>query len=217
MKISNDHSWTQTRGEEIANWTSHAAGLVAAVIGTPLLVMTATKHGARFVIGVSIFAATVLLLYLGSAAYHAWPRNRFKHALRVVDHSAIFLLIAGTYTPFALGPLRGTAGWTILVLVWLLAAMGIVLKAVRGPAHRPGFSIALYLAMGWLAVFVLRPLAAAVPLATIIWMCAGGLIYTGGVIFFLRDHRRYWHFVWHLFVLGGTCCHYCALLSYARV
>jgi hemolysin III len=157
----------------------------------------------------------MVFLYLGSAVYHVWPRTRFKGALQVVDHSAIFLLIAGTYTPLALGPLHGRWGWTILVIVWTLAIFGVFLKTTKGAEHRPRLAVALYLGMGWLVVFAIRPLALAVSLSTLIWLVAGGLVYTAGVLFFINDHKRYRHFIWHLFVLGGTCCHYFAVLTYA--
>ncbi len=208
--------WRQSLGEEIANGASHGAGLLAAAIGTPFLLEAAAERGSQaFTVGTWVFAATMVLLYLGSAVYHVWPRTPFKSALQVIDHSAIFLLIAGTYTPLALGPLRGPWGWTILVIVWTLALFGILLKTLRGAEHRPRLAVSLYLGMGWLVLVVIRPLALAVPVSTLLWLAAGGVVYSAGVIFFVNDHKRYCHFVWHLFVLGGTCCHYFALLSYA--
>jgi len=208
--------WRQSLGEEIANGASHGIGLLAAAIGTPILLETAWLRGSMsFLIGTAIFAATVVLLYLGSSVYHAWPRSRIKAALQLIDHSAIFFLIAGTYTPFALGPLRGTLGFILLAVVWTLAVLGVLMKTMKGVAHRPRFAVALYLAMGWLVLLVIRPLAAAVPSSTLAWMVAGGVVYTAGVVFFLNDHKRYCHFVWHLFVLGGTSCHYFAVLTYA--
>lgn len=211
-----EHHFTCTRGEEIANATSHFIGLIAALVATPALFHAAVVRGAAFVIGVTVFIASILLLYLGSAVYHAWPRNRIKHLLRVIDHSAIFLLIAGTYTPFALGPLRGSAGWTVLLIVWAVAIVGVWLKIRHGAMYLPRVSIALYLGMGWLALFFARPFVMVVPIATTLWVIAGGIVYTAGILFFVRDHRRYSHFVWHLFVLAGTCCHFCAVLSYAQ-
>lgn len=208
--------WTQSHGEEMANAVSHGLGFLAAAIGTPILLEAAWERGSKpFFIGSAVFAATMVFLYLGSAVYHVWPRTRFKGALQVVDHSAIFLLIAGTYTPLALGPLHGRWGWTILVIVWTLAIFGVFLKTTKGAEHRPRLAVALYLGMGWLVVFAIRPLALAVSLSTLIWLVAGGLVYTAGVLFFINDHKRYRHFIWHLFVLGGTCCHYFAVLTYA--
>lgn len=208
--------WNQSRSEELANSVSHGVGFLLAIIGAPVLLLAAWERGSvPFLIGAGVFASTMLLLYLGSMLYHAWPQTPFKCALQVVDHSAIFLLIAGTYTPFTLGPLHGIRGWAILTLVWLLAAGGVMLKARKGVLHRPRFAIALYLAMGWLIVLVIHPLALAVPAATLFWLIAGGVVYTTGIIFFVREHVRYNHFFWHLFVLGGTLCHYLAVFTYA--
>lgn len=207
--------WTQSPREEMANSASHAFGLLGAAVCAPILLAAAADNSRAFLVGSAIYAATVLLLYLGSTLYHAWPQTGFKCLLQVVDHSAIFLLIAGTYTPLALGPLRGSTGWAILTLVWVLALLGIVMKASQGVRSRPRLALCLYLMMGWLVLLVIRPLAAAVPLATIVWLAAGGVAYTLGVIFFVREHVRYSHFIWHLFVLGGTGCHYAAVLTYA--
>jgi hemolysin III len=167
-----------------------------------------------FMVGTSIFVATLLLLYLGSTLYHAWPQTPLKCVLQVIDHSAIFLLIAGTYTPFTLGPLRGPWGWSILCLVWVLAIGGVVMKIIGG-IGRPKVSVCLYLGMGWLILVALHPLALSVPSSTVAWLIAGGLAYTGGVLFFVNEQVRYNHFIWHLFVLAGTACHFCAVFSYA--
>jgi hemolysin III len=144
--------------------------------------------------------------------YHAWPQTPAKSILQVLDHSAIFLLIAGTYTPFALGPLRGVWGWTMLGLIWALAALGVLVKATRGTARHKKFAMALYLGMGWLALIFIRPLALAVPLSVVLWLVAGGIAYTTGVLFYVNRRLRYSHFVWHLFVLVGTGCHFAAVL-----
>ena len=218
MKNERCHStrWKQSRGEEIANSISHAVGVIGAAIGAPILLRAAaTRESTPFLLGTIIFVATMLLLYVGSAVYHSWPRTRLKGALQVIDHSAIFLLIAGTYTPFTLGPLRGPWGWTVLGLIWVLALFGVMLKTLKGADHRPRLAVSLYLGMGWLVLVVIRPLAEAVPLSSLIWLIAGGIVYTAGVIFFINDHRRYCHFIWHLFVLAGTGCHFFAVLSYA--
>jgi hemolysin III len=165
-------------------------------------------------VGASVFAATIVLLYLASTLYHALPRNRAKRVLQVIDHGAIFLLIAGTYTPFTLGVLRGAWGWTLLGVVWGLAAVGIVLKAV-GRLRHPALSVCLYLGMGWLVLIAVRPLWLRVPLAGLLWLLAGGLAYTAGLAFFAAKGMRYSHLVWHLFVLAGTACHFFAVLWYA--
>jgi hemolysin III len=205
----------QTPGEEIANTISHGIGFLAALAAAPFLVAAALRHGGTaIVIGFSVFAGTAALLYLSSALYHAMPHSRAKGAFQVLDHSAIFLLIAGTYTPFTLGVLRGAWGWTLLGLVWGLAAAGLVLTAVGG-ARYPKLSVALYLGMGWLAVIAIQPMLERVPLPGLLWLVAGGLAYTGGVVFYSLRRLRYGHFVWHLFVLAGTTCHFFAVLGYA--
>lgn len=205
----------QSSGEEIANSVSHGLGLLAALVAMPILVLAAVRRGgASAIVGASVFAGTVVLLYLTSTFYHALPENRAKRVFRVLDHGAIFLLIAGTYTPFTLGVLRGAWGWTLLGLVWGLAVLGVVLKAVRGTRH-PRLSVTLYLGMGWLAVIAIRPIWLGLPLPGLLWLVAGGLAYTAGVVFFAADRVRYYHFVWHLSVLMGTACHVVAVFRYA--
>src|SRR5216684_1125540 len=209
-------TWKQSFGEELANAISHGVGLLAALLGTPVLLLAAWQSGDRgFFIGSIIFAATMLFLYFGSTLYHAWPQTRGKCVLQVIDHGAIFLLIAGTYTPFVLGPLRGAWGWTILIMVWSLAAFGVILKMVRGVGRHPKLAMCLYLGMGWLMLIAIRPLARHVPLVGLFWLVAGGIAYTSGVVFFLNERLRYSHFVWHLFVLAGTSCHFLAVLACA--
>src|SRR4051812_12271117 len=204
-----------SRGEEIANSVSHAVGLIAALAATPLLVLGAARRGgALAIVGASIFAGSAVVLYGASTLYHALPRNRAKRLFRVIDHSAIFLLIAGTYTPFALGALRGRAGWTLFGVVWALAVLGITLKSVAGIRY-PWLSTTLYLGMGWLALIAIRPLWVHVPVAGWLWLIAGGLAYTAGIAFYAAERLRYGHFVWHLFVLLGTVCHFFAVLWYA--
>jgi hemolysin III len=157
----------------------------------------------------------MVLLYLASTLYHALPTGKAKRVFRVVEHSAIYLLIAGTYTPFTLGALRGAWGWTLLGLVWCFAAAGVALKVSNRMSH-PIVSTGLYLLMGWLMVIAINPLYARVPAAGLLWIVAGGVAYTTGVAFFATDSRlRYGHFIWHLFVMTGTACHYFAVLWYA--
>lgn len=206
----------QSPAEEIANSISHGAGFVAALIGIPFLIGSAVRRGdAAFVAGASIFCATIVLLYLVSAFYHALPAGNAKRFFRVLEHAAIFLLIAGTYTPFTLGVLRGAWGWTLFGIVWTLAITGVVLKAFNKASH-PVLSTGLYLAMGWVVVIAVKPLLAKVPAAGVLCILAGGLSYTAGVAFFATDSRlRYGHFIWHLFVIAGTSCHYFAVLWYA--
>ena len=206
----------QSRGEEIANSVSHGIGLVAALVASPLLILHAVRRGdTGFIVGASIFAATMVLLYLASTLYHALPIGRAKRVFRVIEHSAIFLLIAGTYTPFTLGVLRGAWGWTLLGLVWGLAVAGLALKMFNRMSH-PIISTSLYLLMGWLVLIAVNPLSARVPVSGLLWLIAGGVAYTAGVVFFATDSRlRYGHFIWHLFVMAGTACHFFAVYWYA--
>ncbi|MDH4190050.1 MAG: hemolysin III family protein [Betaproteobacteria bacterium] len=208
----------QSLGEEIANSVSHGIGLLAALAAAPVLIVHAARRadaGAGAIVGASIFAATMILLYLASVVYHALPRNRIKAVFQILDHGAIYLLIAGTYTPFTLGVLHGPWGWTLFGIIWGLALAGITLKAVAG-VRFPIVSTLLYLVMGWLAVIAIKPLWLHMPGDGLFWLVAGGLSYTLGVVFFALDGRlRYGHFVWHLFVLAGTVCHFFAVLWYA--
>jgi len=205
----------QSFGEEIANSLSHGVGLLAAVAAIPTLVASAVRRGSvAGIVGASVFAVTVVLLYLTSSLYHALPRSRAKRVFRVLDHSAIFLLIAGTYTPFTLGVLHGTWGWALLGLVWGFAILGVVLKAVGGVRY-PRLSTCLYLGMGWLILIAVKPLWLRVPPAGLLWLLAGGIAYTAGVALFAAQRFRYTHFLWHLFVLAGTACHFIAVLWYS--
>ena len=202
-------------GEEIANCVSHGVGVLAALVATPYLVLAAARRGGvAAIIGASVFAGTVVVLYLASTLYHALPRNRAKRVFRVIDHSAIYLLIAGTYTPFTLGVLRGVWGWSLFGVVWGLAVLGVTLKSVGGIRY-PRLSTALYVGMGWVALSAIRPLWVHVPAAGWLWLIAGGLAYTGGIAFYAAERLRYGHLVWHMFVLVGTACHFVAVLRYA--
>jgi channel protein, hemolysin III family len=204
-----------SRGEEMANAVSHGIGLAAALAATPFLIAHAARQGdTLFLTGAGIFAATMVLLYLASTIYHGLPVGKAKRVFKVIEHSAIFLLIAGTYTPFTLGVLRGPWGWTLLGLVWGIAAVGVALKVFDKMPH-PVVSTGLYLLMGWLVVIAIDPLSARLPASGLLWLVAGGVAYTAGVVFFAADLRlRYGHFIWHLFVMAGTACHYFAVLWY---
>lgn len=215
MSRSSLGSRTESIGEEIANSVSHGVGLVAAIAAVPFLLASASRRGGMAAaIGAGVFATTVVLLYSASTLYHALPGRRTKRVFRVIDHSAIFLLIAGTYTPFTLGVLRGPWGWTLLGAIWSLAVAGVTAKAVMGIRY-PWLSTGLYLAMGWLVVIAIGPLWLRLPLSGWLWLTAGGLAYTAGVGFFAAERVRYGHFVWHLCVLAGTVCHFLAVLWYA--
>ncbi len=205
----------QTLGEEIANAVSHGLGFLLAAASLPVLVAFAARHGSRgSVVGAVVFSLTAMLLYLASAVYHALPRGRAKQWLQRADHAAIFVFIAGSYTPFVLGPLRGAWGWSLFGVVWALAALGVTAKLLDRLAH-PWLSTALYVGMGWLALVALQPLVQAVGPRTLALLFAGGAAYTAGAVFFLLDHRlRYGHFVWHLFVMAGSACHFFAALDH---
>jgi len=205
----------QTQGEELANALTHGTGLAASLAGLPILVLVAARSGgARQIVACSVFAATLVILYAASTLYHALPPSRAKQVLRVVDHSAIYLLIAGSYTPFTLGVLSGAWGWTLFGIVWGLAAAGILYKTLLG-FRFPRLSTLWYVGMGWLAVVAIGPLTEALPAGGLAWLVAGGLCYTAGVPFYVRDRLRYRHAIWHLFVLAGSACHYAAVLGYA--
>jgi hemolysin III len=209
------HERPQTFEEEIANGVSHGIALVACLIGTPFLLNSASRSGDAWnTAGAGIFAGAMIFMYLSSTFYHLLPENRAKHVFRVLDHEAIFLLIAGTYTPFTLGALRGAWGWTLFGLAWGMAILGLVLKAAGLMTH-PRLSTGLYLAMGWMMIIAIRPLWMKVPLPGILWLLAGGIAYTGGVAFYAAERLRYSHFIWHLFVVLGTTCHFFAVLWYA--
>lgn len=205
----------QSPGEEIANSVSHGLALLAALVAAPFLITGASRLSAASVVGAAVFATTMVLLYASSTLYHALPQGRAKRVFMRLDHGAIYLFIAGSYTPFALGALRGHWGWTLLGLVWGLAALGATLKAVDRLSH-PWLSTSLYLFMGWLVLIAAVPLVEQVPRAGIVWLVLGGLAYTAGVAFFVLDARlRYAHAVWHGFVMAGTACHCVAVLGYA--
>jgi hemolysin III len=207
-------SRVQSKGEEIANSITHGAGLLAGLVGIPVLVLSAMPRGASAVVGASVFAATVVALYLASTLYHSLPPHRGKALFRILDHGSIYLLIAGSYTPFTLGVLRGKFGWTLLVLIWTIAVVGIALKSRSGFRY-PKLSTVLYLAMGWLIVVAGKELWDKMPHWGLFWLAAGGVAYTGGVLFYVLDRYKYLHFVWHLCVLTGTACHFIAVLRYS--
>lgn len=210
----------QTLGEEIANAISHGLGAALAIAALPILVIRAMNHGGTAdVAAAAIFAATAILLYGISTLYHALPASlangRVKAWLVRLDHAAIYVFIAGSYTPFTLGVLHTGPGLTLLIAVWAAAAFGVTIKLLNRLRH-PLVSTALYLAMGWVVVFAVGPLVERMPAGGLALLVAGGLSYTLGAFVFLLDNRlRYAHFVWHLFVLGGSVCHFFAALFYA--
>lgn len=213
------HEWREAQEalhfvEEFANTVTHGVGLLLSLAGLAVLVALAAMKGTVWhIVSCSVYGATLVLLYTASTLYHAIPSPRAKRVLRLLDHGAIYLLIAGTYTPFTLGPLRGRLGWWLFGLVWGLAIAGILFKVFF--RHRfPIVSTLSYLAMGWLVAFAWKPVAAALPGGGVAWIIAGGAAYTVGVIFFALERIRFHHAVWHLFVLAGSTCHYFAVLFY---
>ncbi|MEK6335285.1 MAG: hemolysin III family protein [Acidobacteriota bacterium] len=204
-----------TVGEEVANSLSHGIGLLLAIIATPILIIAASRYGTVWnVVGMAVFAASMIALYFSSTLYHALRNEKAKRFFRLLDHGAIFLLIAGTYTPFTLGVMRGPWGWTLFGLIWGLAIVGLTMKAIFGTRY--GFlSVVLYLTMGWLVVIAAPEVIQKVPLSGLAWIIAGGIAYTSGVAFYAAHRVRYAHFAWHLFVIAGTVCHFFAVLWYS--
>jgi hemolysin III len=214
-KVSTTLHRTPTVGEEIANSLSHGIGLTLAIIATPILIIAASRNGTVLnIVGVTVFAASMIALYFSSTVYHALRHEKAKRFFRVLDHGAIFLLIAGTYTPFTLGVFRGPWGWTLLGLIWGLAIFGLTMKAIFGTRFSR-LSVVLYLVMGWLVVIAGPQVLQKVPVSGLAWILAGGIAYTAGVGFYAAHRVRYAHFAWHLFVLAGTVCHFFAVLWYS--
>ena len=203
---------TYTRGEEMANSLTHGAGLALSIAGLSVLVtLAALRADAGTVVGCAVFGTSLVVLYAASTLYHALRARRWKRVLRVFDHAAIFLLIAGTYTPFMLANLRGPWGWSLFGVVWALAAAGVVLKAFF-TGRFDILSTLLYLFMGWLALLAIRPLMGALPHDSLVLLFAGGAAYTAGTLFYAWSRLPYHHAVWHLFVLAGSACHFFAVL-----
>jgi len=205
---------TYTIKEEIANSVTHGVGLILAIAGLGVLIAFASRLGnAWHVVSCSVFATTLILQYTFSTLYHSIQLPRAKSVMRVLDHSAIFLLIAGTYTPFMLVNLRGTWGWTLFGIVWALAFLGVLFQ-VSLLRRWQGISLALYIGMGWVVVVAIKPMLSAVAPGGLVLLLLGGLAYTSGVGFYLWKSLRYNHAIWHGFVLAGSILHYFAVLFY---
>ena len=205
----------QSPREEIANAVTHGFGAVTIVLASPFLLAASLRNGgALAVVCASIFATTAVLLYVVSMLYHAMPPGRLKRIFQAADHSAIFLLIAGTYTPFTLGALRGPWGWSLFGTIWGLALLGLFAECA-GFRRVRSFSLALYLTMGWLAVIAIVPMVTHVQINGLLLIVAGGLAYTIGIFFYSISNVRYFHTIWHFFVLMGTTFHYFAVMNYA--
>ncbi|MFK8029446.1 MAG: hemolysin III family protein [Gammaproteobacteria bacterium] len=205
----------QSLGEERANAISHGLALLVALVAVPAMITnTVREHDALAVIGASVFGVTVVLTYLSSMIYHALPVGNTKRVFRLIDHATIYLLIAGTYTPFTLGVLRGPWGWSLLAVIWTLAIAGILIKTKRGVGGGR-LSTFLYLLMGWLVVVAIVPLWMNMSAAGLTWLVCGGLAYTGGTVFYAAKKLPYSHLIWHLFVMAGTACHFVAVAYYS--
>lgn len=204
----------QTRSEEIGNATTHGLGAVLSLAALTLLIVFAAYQEDKLkLISSIVFGLTLILMYVSSTIYHLIQNPRLKHIFRIVDHSSIYLLIAGSYTPFMLVTLRGPWGWTLFTVIWSLAVIGVVFKLFF--VHRfELLSTLIYLFMGWLALVVMKPIYQNLPWSGIEWVVAGGLFYTVGVIFYAWERLKFSHVLWHLFVLAGSICHFCAVFFY---
>lgn len=207
------HNRTVSTGEEIANAITHGIGALLAVAALVVLIVMAAIHGSVWhIVSFSIFGATLVLLYFASTLYHSLTHAKAKRVFHKFDHISIYLLIAGTYTPFCLTALRGWIGWTVLGVVWSCAILGAVLKAIS-VGKRIKLSTVLYILMGWVILVAIQPLYKAMPFNGFLFLIAGGISYTIGTIFFIRNQVKYNHSVWHVFVLGGSVLHFFSVLS----
>ncbi len=204
----------ETPAEETASSITHAVGgLLASSALTSMLMFSLLAHDTRRVVAVSIYGSSMLLMYVASTCYHIVRSRTVKRALRILDHASIYLLIAGTYTPIAMVSMRNAWGMGLLVTVWILAVAGVVLKLFFVDRFEI-LSVSIYILMGWMVLIAARPLFAAVPTGGIIWLFAGGIAYTGGVLFYLWDRLPFNHAVWHVFVIAGSACHFFAVWLY---
>lgn len=199
-------------GEEIANSITHGIGAALSIAALVLLVVFASQHqDAWRIVSFSIYGTTLFLLYLASTLYHAFTHEKVKNFFRLLDHSCIFLLIAGTYTPPTLIAMRGTWGWTLFTLIWSLAVGGLIFEAINVGKYKI-ISVLIYITMGWLAIFAIKPMLEALPEGMFTWFLVGGLFYTSGIIFYACKKIPYNHAIWHLFVLGGSITHFFGIL-----
>ncbi len=204
---------TLSIGEEIANSITHGLGLILSIAGLSVLVVLAALRGTAWhIVACSIYGTTLVLLYLSSTLYHAIQAPRAKRVFRIFDHAAIYLLIAGTYTPFLLVTLRGALGWTLFGLQWGMAVCGVVFKSLTRGEYEIA-STAVYALMGWMGLLAMRTMYSSLQLHGILWIIAGGVFYTIGIVFFALN-KRYCHTIWHVFVLAGSICHFYAVLRY---
>lgn len=204
------------RLEELANSITHGIGLLLSLAGLAVLVSIAVLRGTVWhIVSCAIYGATLVLLYAASTLYHSFQQGKIKKIFRIFDHCAIYLLIAGTYTPFLLVNIRSAGKWVwfLFAFIWMLALGGIILKSLF--FHRlPAFSTVLYVLMGWTAIVIIKPLLTYLSLHAVLWLVGGGIFYTSGILFFATERLRLGHTIWHLFVMLGSVCHFCAVYFY---
>lgn len=211
-KLKMDITKRYTLGEEIFNSVSHGTGGLLAIAGTAVLIVFAAIYSNVWgVVSSAIYGASMIILYTMSTLYHAITNRKAKTFFRIMDHNTIFLLIAGTYTPFTLVPLRGALGWVLFGIIWAAAIVGIVFNSIDLEKAKK-LSLVCYIAMGWAIIFAIKPMLRTVPTISLIFLLVGGLFYTAGVIFYAKKNIRYFHSIWHLFTIGGTVFHYFSIL-----
>ena len=202
----------------LANAITHGIGAALAIAGAAYLIVASTRGTVLDIVSCSVFSATLVLVYICSTLYHSLVRTRARHVFQILDHSSIYLLIAGTYTPFTLISLRGPLGWSVFGVEWSLAIAGIISKSVALERFKEGWlavlSAVVYLFQGWVIVIAVGPLVHAIGWHGVAWLGAGGMAYTLGIVFFALDSRRFFHAAWHIFVLAGSIAHYFAILFY---
>lgn len=213
LHISHRSPLCDTHREEVASLLTHALGVLFSVIALIVMLVLAGGDPLKIVSAV-VFGASLILLYSSSTLYHFFTSPRWKARFQALDHACIYLLIAGSYTPVTLITLRGATGWWLFGTVWTLAIFGVLMKTLRSGKRDHWISTALYLAMGWLVLFAMRPLIANLPMAGVWWLVAGGFTYSAGIIFFAWRKLPFNHAIWHLFVLGGSVCHVLAIAGY---
>jgi len=207
----------ETPAEHLANAITHGVGFGLSIACLVLLVVFASLRGGTWeVVSCSVYGATLVILYLASTLYHSIHRPQVRRVLHIIDHAAIYLLIAGTYTPYLLVPLRGALGWSLFGMIWGLAVVGIVFQALFISRYKI-FSTLTYLAMGWMVIATIVPLLKALPVSGIIWLAVGGLFYTLGTVFYIWQRLKFAHAIWHLFVLCGSICHFFGILFFIAI
>lgn len=209
-----EHKKMYTYGEELLNWITHGIGALLAVVGTVVLIVWAMEFSDTWgLVGSCIYGFTLIALYTMSTLYHVISNNDVKKFFRIMDHSTIYLLIAGSYTPYALVTIRGTMGWTVFGIVWGCAVIGIILNAMSVDKYKK-LSLTLYLVSGWAAVIAVKPIVENLATNGLILMVLGGIFYTGGIVFYVMKKHKYFHGIWHFFVLAGSITHYFSILLY---